>query len=87
MKLSEYIKDCEKVLEKYGDLDLVYSSDDEGNEFQKVNWGPSAGVFIGEYRGEWIPEEDLQEHYDYINEDLEDDEKEEIPPINAVCIN
>ena len=87
MQLSEYIEQCKSVLEQYGDLKLVYASDDEGNGFQQVNWGPSVGVFVGDYRGEFIPEDDLAEHYDYINEDLEDDEKEEIPAINAVCIN
>lgn len=87
MVLSEYIEQCKAVFEEYGDLELVYASDDEGNDFQKVNWGPSVGVFMGDYRGDFIPEDNLEEHYDYINEDLDDDEQEEIPAINAVCIN
>ena len=36
MKLSNYIKYLQEALEKHGDLTVVYASDDEGNNYQKV---------------------------------------------------
>ena len=38
MLLSEYIKKCQSFLEEHGDLECVYSADDEGNAFHKVNY-------------------------------------------------
>ena len=46
MKLSEYIDHLLKIEKEFGgDLDIVYSSDDEGNCFDYVHYSPSAGVF------------------------------------------
>jgi hypothetical protein len=41
MNLREYIEKLNKLYTKHGDLELVYSKDDEGNEFNYVNFDPS----------------------------------------------
>lgn len=43
MKLDEYIKVLQDLKKKYGNLELVYSSDEEGNSFNKLFYAPSAG--------------------------------------------
>lgn len=53
MKLSAYIQKLQAVLDKDGDLEVVYAIDDEGNEFHNVNYDPSAGRFKnGEFNSE-----------------------------------
>ena len=39
MLLSEKIAELQQALEKHGDLECIYASDDEGNSFKKVNVG------------------------------------------------
>jgi len=73
MKLSTYIESLEDALKKYGDLEVVYSSDDEGNSFDKINFSPSTGHFFSEDR-EWISEDDI------LDDDLDFE-------INSVCVN
>ena len=44
MKLNDYIKKLQKLKkEGYGELDLVYSIDDEGNGYSDVQYEPVAG--------------------------------------------
>ena len=45
MKLSNYIKYLQESLEEHGDLTVVYASDDEGNNYQKVEYTPSVAFF------------------------------------------
>ena len=52
MIASEAIEDLQKLMKLYGDLELVYSNDDEGNEFKKVHYNPAAGHF-DEHSREW----------------------------------
>lgn len=40
MKLSEYIKALQDILDSCGDLPCIYSSDEEGNSFHLVNQIP-----------------------------------------------
>jgi hypothetical protein len=41
MKLSDYIKELEYLLEEHGDIENIYtSSDDEGNSFNKIYYDP-----------------------------------------------
>ena len=61
MKLDEYIKGLLFLQETYGTLDLVYSKDDEGNEFRYVNYLPSL-VNYNEMDKNIISEEDLEEY-------------------------
>ena len=74
MKLKTYIKNLQKLIKENPDAlgyDVVYSKDDEGNGFQKVQFDPSIGEFSGrEFDQEEDGDEWLQEH-----------------SRNAICIN
>jgi hypothetical protein len=73
MQLVEYINNLNEIYNKYGpDLEVVFSIDDEGNEFNKVNFRPSVGIF----------DEDDRTFMD-INADNDNLSEE----IDAVCIN
>jgi hypothetical protein len=78
MKLKEYAETINKLAERYPDLEVVYSSDDEGNSFQKLILCGSLGHFEGDYHGEFTDE-------DYFEEDGEFNEREY--KVNAICIN
>ena len=78
MKLRDYIENLNKFVEENPEaleLEVIYSSDDEGNDFSRVHYTPSKGIFEGGYRGEFISLEQLD---DWCREKSE---------INAVCIN
>mgnify|MGYP003150029770 CR=1 FL=1 len=52
MNLKNYIKKLKKLEKKHGDLIIIYSIDDEGNEFHPVIYNPGAGKYdieSGEY--------------------------------------
>jgi hypothetical protein len=57
MTLKEYIKELKKLEKLYPNAQLVYSSDDEGNSFEKVHMGPTAGMFEGREFGGCKPDE------------------------------
>ncbi len=59
MKLKEYIKGLKKIAEKYPDADVIYASDEEGNNFSTVGFIPSVGHFSdGDFNSD---EEDMKE--------------------------
>ena len=60
MKLKEYIAKLQELEAIHGDLEIVYSSDDEGNSFSNVYYEPSV-QFIDE-EGEVITEDCIQEY-------------------------
>ena len=45
MKLKEYAGYIATLAKKYPDLECVYTSDDEGNSYQKLNWAPEPCLF------------------------------------------
>ena len=46
MKLAQYIKALQGIEKQHGgDLDLVYSIDDEGNAFHQTHYTPTVGYF------------------------------------------
>jgi hypothetical protein len=74
MKLGEYLENFQELVRDQPELidaEVVYSIDDEGNDYGVVNWNPSAGHFDKRAR------EFISEHH------IEDEEM----PINAVLIN
>ena len=76
MKFKEYVENLSELLKdnpELGDLLTVYSSDDEGNNYQILGTSPSIGSFEGAYQGEFIHEEDFEE--------------EDIEGPNAICVN
>ncbi|RLD64314.1 MAG: hypothetical protein DRJ01_00950 [Bacteroidetes bacterium] len=74
MKLSEYIKALNEALKDYGDLDVVYSIDDEGNDYKEVHFIPSVGYYDKKDR-EWLETADF---------DMSEDDDIHI---NSICIN
>ena len=60
MKLTKYIEKLQELLKEHGDLELIYSSDDEGNNHNKVHHNPSVVNYIASDR-EVIHEDDLEE--------------------------
>ena len=77
MKLSEKIAELQKALAEYGDIDVIYSADDEGNEFSQCGHG---GLLYAEpgRRGK-LPSRDI-EVYTEVDEDCDD-------MIKVYCIN
>lgn len=63
MKLTKYIEKLQELLNEHGDLELIYSSDDEGNEYNTVNYEPSLVNYIASDR-EVIHEDDLEEWHE-----------------------
>ena len=60
MKLSEYIKSLQDILDSCGDLPCIYSSDEEGNSFHFVNQKPSyTTAFIDGYDVELVDLEEI----------------------------
>lgn len=61
MKLKEYIEKLNKLYKEHGDLELIYSKDDEGNEFSYLNFDPSLVNYIpADYNV--VSDEDLEEY-------------------------
>ena len=71
MKLKEYIEKLQELYLEYGDLELVYAVDDEGNYYNKVSYVLGIMNMCGEDR---ISEEDIEE---YSSEEIK----------QYVCIN
>jgi hypothetical protein len=61
MKLTKYIEKLQELLNEHGDLELIYSSDDEGNNYNTVSYKPSLVNYIPSDR-EVIHEDDLEEY-------------------------
>jgi hypothetical protein len=60
MKLTKYIEKLQELFKEHGNLELIYSKDDEGNGYQTVNCEPSLVNYISSDR-EVIHEDDLEE--------------------------
>mgnify|MGYP001559547358 FL=1 len=41
MKLKNYIKQLQEICDKYPNLNVIYSSDEEGNNYDYVAFGPT----------------------------------------------
>lgn len=52
MKLREFINRLQEMEKKYPDSIVIYSIDDEGNDFKEVNFLPTAGYYLN---NEFIP--------------------------------
>ena len=81
MKLKNYIDSLNKLVEENPEVkeyDIVYSTDDEGNAFRKVECSPSVGNY-DEYNKEFRNESDI--------DDLKVDYPDEVFEENAVCVN
>ena len=87
MKVSNFIEILKDLKEEHGDLDLIYSSDDEGNGFKKVVFIPSVGHW-NSVREMWFGEIEMYDKNDEIAGHNEmSSTQEELLKFNAVCIN
>lgn len=82
MILKEYAESINELAEKYPDALVVYSSDDEGNSFQKVISAGTLGFFDGNYHGDFFDLQHIEEH-----PEVDVYEKYVGKKPNAVCIN
>lgn len=75
MKLKDYIKTLQALeVEGYGDFEVIYAVDDEGNAYHSVYSGPGL-----------VMVEDLEEYYKEVVHP--DDVDEEDYKVNAIIIN
>ena len=75
MRLKDFIIQLQDIQKEYGDdLEVIWTIDDEGNDYKTVDYDPGVGHFIhrGYCDNEWHNQESCEE------EDYE---------INAVIIN
>lgn len=83
MLLSEYISGLQKILKEHGDLPCYYSSDDEGNSYQHVNY---KGSVYYTTKIEYRLDEVYQSEEEFIEEcDYEDSSEEEVE-LFPICI-
>lgn len=64
MKLSSYIKGLQAALDSEGDMDIIHSSDDEGNCYQSVNYCGSV-MYAEDSSAYFIEVIDVEELEDY----------------------
>lgn len=79
MKLREYIQNLNKLAKEhpeYLDLDVIAASDDEGNDYNKVNHEPTP-MFHDEDNDYYIDEDNFDDEF----------EGEEEFEANVICIN
>lgn len=48
MKLKKLIKKLKEIYKEHGNLECVYSIDDEGNSFHKIAYEPTEGYYSSE---------------------------------------
>ena len=46
MKLNQLIKNLQEIKKEVGNVDVVYSIDDEGNDFRPVYYEPTLGRLV-----------------------------------------
>lgn len=76
MTFKEYVKSLNDLLEEnpeYGEYTVITSSDDEGNSYNEVYYGPGIGCFRG---GD-----------EFVHDDAFDEYEDESLVSNAVCVN
>lgn len=83
MNLKQYIEQLSKFMDENnaGDMEVIYSMDDEGNGYYPVYFGPSVGHFNPDDH-EWMNEDSIEDWCEGDEFCTEDDY-----PINSVCIN
>lgn len=75
MFISDVINSLQSVLDEHGDLPVIYSRDDEGNDHHKVSWCGSV-MYV----------DDIDSYYlDIIRNEYEDSEPTNCTKV--VCIN
>jgi hypothetical protein len=82
MKLSKYLEQLQEFVKRHPeakDYEVIYARDDEGNGYDTVYFGPTAGVFADD--GEFYQKDNYLEY----NEDETEEGYKKAE--NSVCIN
>jgi len=79
MKLREYIKYLKQLEDKYSDFDVIYSRDDEGNDYHHITY--EAALCKVDNLKSYYLEVDGFYRGDNKNNSAKEDE------CNAICIN
>ena len=75
MKLKEYIENLQAIYDISGNLEVIYATDDEGNDFNNVSHKPPVVYFD-------------KKHKDIVHpHDLEDALADGVKVKQVVCIN
>ncbi len=74
MNLSEHIKHCQNVLDKYGDLDVIYGIDESDYHFNPIEFEPTVGHYDSDDK-EFTDKKLIPK---FVRDEL---------GINAICIN
>jgi len=45
MKLSKLINELQQTYNEFGDLDVIYSEDEEGNRYNRIFFTPTIGIY------------------------------------------
>jgi hypothetical protein len=86
MKLSTYIEKLQELLAENGDLQCIYSKDDEGNGYGTVNYSPSLMRYDYDEREAYNLEEEKEDFEEDNNEYYDDDfDRSDLPLV--VCVN
>lgn len=83
MKLNEYIKELKKLHKEYGNIDLFYSIDDEGNAYNEVVFLPTVGRMN---RGNFITHMRYAHEVDGITEQEIKDNYCTEEEVNCICL-
>lgn len=86
MKLSEKIAELQRALAEYGDVDVVYASDNEGNSYHESGHGGSLYAVTEDGELPYCIETLDEDEYEELKQDFEESGEE--PDVALVyCIN
>ena len=71
MKVSVLIKNLQKLKKQYGDIEVITSSDDEGNSYSPIHYAATPGNF--------------DDDYNFITQDMVNPDEQ--ISVNAICVN
>ena len=74
MKVSEMINNLKEFIEKYGDVECFYATDEEGNDYHKLMFAPT--------RFYLTIDNEIVTHEDIIEDGYEDGEYKPICIVN-----
>lgn len=86
MKLSEKIEELQKALAEYGDINVIYSKDNEGNEFSQCGHGGSLYAMTENGELPYCIEVLDEDEYEEWKQECEEYD-EEFNAIIVYCIN
>lgn len=86
MKLSQKIAELQEALAEYGDVDIVYASDDEGNSYHQSNRGGRLYAITEDGELPYFIETMDEEEYEELKQECEE-YNEELNAVIIYCIN